>query len=160
MDVAARCPERVGKLVLVSTVGLSWGKPYPMIGLDLLLEGWLNAPRYPELVREDAKRVRFLDLCWATYEMLSDDFRAEMGRIEAPSLVVWGDRDIVTPPRHAETLVRHIPRAELAVIEGAAHTPMWDAPERFSELVLGFLGDRAARPVQRRESRDMASCAA
>lgn len=158
MDVAARCPERVGKLVLVSTVGLSWGKPYPMVGLDLLLEGWINTPRYPELVREDAKRVRFLDLCWATYEMLADDFREEMAGIRAPTLVVWGDRDIVTPPRHAETMVQQIPEAELAIIEDAAHTPMWDAPERFGELVLGFLG-RGADPDRERQAL-AATCAA
>jgi hypothetical protein len=148
MDVAAHCPERVDRLVLVSTVGLSWRKPYPMVGLDLLLEGWLNAPRYPELIREDARRVGFLELCMATYEILADDFRAKMTDIKAPTLVVWGDRDILTPPRHAEILAREIPSAELAFIRGAGHTPWWDAPEEFTDLMLDFLGrDQNAAPA-------------
>jgi pimeloyl-ACP methyl ester carboxylesterase len=139
MDVAAHCPERVRRLVLVSAVGLSWRKPYPMVGLDLLLEGWRNAPKFPDLVREDARRVNFLELCLATYEVLSDDFQAELHRIAAPTLVLWGDRDLLTPPRHGEILTSAIPSAELAYIRGAGHTPMWDAPEEFSRRVLEFL---------------------
>lgn len=158
MDVAAHCPERVERLVLVSAVGLSWRKPYPMVGLDLLLEGWLNAPRYPDLVREDARRVGFLELCLATYEVLADDFRAAMARIQAPTLVVWGDRDILTPPRHAEILAGEIPSAALAFIRGAGHTPWWDAPEEFSELVLDFLArDQLAARESRRVGADACS---
>ena len=154
MDVAAHCPDRVGRLVLVSTVGVSWGKPYPMVGWDLLREGWVNAPKYPDLVREDARRVRFLELCLATYEMLADDFREAMARIEAPTLIVWGDRDVLTPPDHAEVFTTHIASADLALIEGAGHTPMWDAPEEFAEVVLGFLrGDLATLPRSPSEGR-------
>jgi pimeloyl-ACP methyl ester carboxylesterase len=141
MDVAASCPERVGRLVLVSTVGIPWRKPYPMIGLDLLREGRVNLPKYPDLVREDARRVRFLELALATFETIADDFRHNLGRIRAPTKIIWGGRDVLTPPDFGRVLSEEIPNADLTIIDEAGHTPMWDAPEDFTELALSFLSD-------------------
>jgi pimeloyl-ACP methyl ester carboxylesterase len=59
------------------------------------------------------------------------------GRIEAPTLVVIGDRDIVTP-EHAAQMFRAIPRAQLCVVPDAGHGVM---P---AETVLTFLEEEAA----------------
>jgi pimeloyl-ACP methyl ester carboxylesterase len=142
MDVAARCPERVRKLVVVSAVGQPWGKPRVMVGWDLLREGWVNAPKYPELIKEDTSRVKWLELCLTTYELLSDDFSDRLGQITAPTKIIWGGRDVLTPPALGEQLAALIPRAELTVFEEAGHTPMWDAPGEFCRVVGGFLGVR------------------
>ena len=45
---------------------------------------------------------------------------AELGRIEAPILLIFGDRDIVTP-EHAAEMFRAIPGAQLCVVPGAGH---------------------------------------
>jgi pimeloyl-ACP methyl ester carboxylesterase len=145
MDVAAHCPERVGHLVLVSAVGVPWGKWYPEIGLDLLREGLTNPPKYRDLIREDARRVRFLELARATYQTLSDDFRDKLTQIQAPTLVIWGERDVLTPPDFGRELAARIPRAQLAMIPEAGHTPMWDDPAHFCDLVLSFLDREAER---------------
>jgi pimeloyl-ACP methyl ester carboxylesterase len=63
--------------------------------------------------------------------------------ISAPTLVIWGDRDRIIPPAHAKLANAAIPHAQVAIIENCGHCPQLEAPERFTELVLGFL-----EPVQ------------
>jgi pimeloyl-ACP methyl ester carboxylesterase len=154
MDVAVNCPDLVRKLVLVSTIGLPFGKSYPEVGLDLVRETRATPPEYQDLVRADAKRVRFLELALATYQVLSDDFRAHLNRVCAETLIVWGGRDVLTHPQRAFELASLIPQAHLTILPEAGHNPMWDQPELFSERVLDFLGS-AVPAAQREGERDM-----
>ena len=144
MDVAANCPERVDRLVLVATVGLPFGRSYARVGLDLLREGRATDPAYQQIVREDARQVGWLELALTTFEVLSDDFRRHLASIAAPTLVVWGERDVLTPPESGRLLADEIPQARLALLPDAGHNPMWDQPDRFSRLLLDFL---AAHPA-------------
>jgi pimeloyl-ACP methyl ester carboxylesterase len=155
MDVAAHCPERVRRLTLVSAVGIPWAKSYPEVGWDLLRESRATPREYLELVREDARRVRFFELALATYQVLADDFRDKLAQIQAPTLVVWGGRDILTPPEFGRVLAAEIPRAELALIEAAGHNPMWDDPGAFSDLVLSFLAGCRGAVTERRSDEEI-----
>jgi pimeloyl-ACP methyl ester carboxylesterase len=60
----------------------------------------------------------------------------ELESIEAPTLLIVGDRDIVTP-EHAVEMFRTIPGAQLCVVPNAGHGAM---PE---ETVLTFLREEA-----------------
>ena len=59
--------------------------------------------------------------------------------ITAPTLVIWGSRDRIIPPAHAQLANDAIPHAQVAIMEEVGHVPQLEAPERFTELVLGFL---------------------
>jgi pimeloyl-ACP methyl ester carboxylesterase len=142
MDVAASYPERVDRLVLVSTVGQPFGRSHLQVGLDLLREGLATAPDYQQIAREDAWRVDWLELALTTYEVLSDDFRDRLARIAAPTLLVWGERDLITPVEAGRELAQAIPNAHFAPLPEAGHNPMWDRPGDWSRLVLDFLADR------------------
>src|SRR5437763_1737018 len=61
----------------------------------------------------------------------------QLQSIEAPTLLIIGDRDIVTP-EHAVEMFRTIPRAQLCVVPNAAHGVM---PK---EAILRFLQEEAA----------------
>jgi pimeloyl-ACP methyl ester carboxylesterase len=61
-------------------------------------------------------------------------------RLDLPTHVLWGDRDPVAVAAIAEQLAAEVPGAELTWLEGVGHYPMLEAPERFAEAVLGFLG--------------------
>jgi len=62
-----------------------------------------------------------------------------LGDISAPTLVVSGDRDRVTPPALSEDIAARIPGARLARIAGAGHISNMERPEEFNRLVLEFL---------------------
>ncbi|MCO5998579.1 alpha/beta fold hydrolase [Actinoallomurus rhizosphaericola] len=55
-------------------------------------------------------------------ELIAYDKRAALpGLGRVPVLVMVGDRDLITPMRHAEALAAQIPGADLVVIPGAGH---------------------------------------
>jgi 3-oxoadipate enol-lactonase len=53
--------------------------------------------------------------------------------------VIVGSEDILTPPANAQALAAAIPQARLEVIDGAAHAPMVEAPDRLHALLRHFL---------------------
>ena len=75
----------------------------------------------------------------ATSLLLRDDVRPLLPMISAPTLVIWGKLDPLTPYVHGEFIAEHIPGARLIAYDNAAHMPMVDCPERFNREVLDFL---------------------
>jgi pimeloyl-ACP methyl ester carboxylesterase len=67
-----------------------------------------------------------------------DDFAAELGRIAAPTLVLWGDRDGLSRRADQDALIAAIPGSERLVYEGAGHAPHWEEPGRFAADLAAF----------------------
>lgn len=90
--------------------------------------------------------------------MFEDDFARELGRISAPTLIVWGARDAFCPQADQLALKTAIARARLMVYPDAGHAVHWDEPSRFAADLAGFvrsLGEQSAQPVS--ESRPVES---
>jgi proline iminopeptidase len=66
------------------------------------------------------------------------DFTAQLSRVKAPSLVVIGDRDLVTTTS-AQLSRTSLPRATLVVMAECAHMMFVDQTVRFNHLLDGFL---------------------
>jgi 3-oxoadipate enol-lactonase len=77
---------------------------------------------------------------------MSDDMRFELPTIKAPTLIITGSQDALTPVGDAEELAEWVPNAQLSVVSGAAHGLMAEAPGAFNRAVLEFIAgvDRAA----------------
>ena len=67
------------------------------------------------------------------------DVRERLGQITAPTLVIGGTADQMTPFKYAEFLAEKIPGARLAKIEGAGHMVMLEQPEQVARHVEQFL---------------------
>ena len=65
--------------------------------------------------------------------------RAEIPKIKARSLLIWGTRDGAVDVRSAEALKQALPQCQLKLIEGAGHLPFEETPEEFNRLVLNFV---------------------
>jgi pimeloyl-ACP methyl ester carboxylesterase len=63
---------------------------------------------------------------------------AELATIQAPSLVMMGDSDLLTV-QHADDLRRTIPGSQLAVVPGATHGLPMEKPDLVARLALDFL---------------------
>src|SRR5688572_3136680 len=63
----------------------------------------------------------------------------EIPNITAPTLLVWGLNDTITPPIVAHEFNRLIPNSKLKFIDKCCHAPMMEHPEKFNELVEDFL---------------------
>ena len=66
------------------------------------------------------------------------DWRALLGGVRVPALVIHGDQDLL-PVSVAQDLAAALPSARLEIVAGAGHMPFWEAPQRFFELVGDFL---------------------
>ena len=64
-----------------------------------------------------------------------------LARLSIPALVAAGERDMRDFLEGAEEMARALPGARHAVIAGAGHLAPLETPERFRELVLGFLAE-------------------
>jgi len=64
----------------------------------------------------------------AALSLMLYDFGPALARVEAPTLIVWGDRDVVAPLRTGYLLADRVPNARLVVIPQAGHVVMQDAP--------------------------------
>jgi 3-oxoadipate enol-lactonase len=59
--------------------------------------------------------------------------------IAVPSLVVYGEEDVITPRAEAEILHKGIAGAELAMIPKSGHLPSMETPEEFNRVLGAFL---------------------
>lgn len=75
-----------------------------------------------------------------------EDFSRDIATVQAPTLLLWGDRDEIAPLRNGLVLAANMPRARLDVLEGSGHTPMDDVPERFQAEVRAFLRNPVVEP--------------
>jgi pimeloyl-ACP methyl ester carboxylesterase len=64
-----------------------------------------------------------------------------LAAVSAPTLVIGGGRDGLTPPLCAEKVAAALPRARLVVLAEAGHFPWVDAGPAFLAAVADFLGE-------------------
>jgi pimeloyl-ACP methyl ester carboxylesterase len=71
--------------------------------------------------------------------VVNEDVRPLLSRIEAPTLLIWGEHDDATPVSDGRIMERLIPDAGLVVFPGAGHFAYADDPGRFCRVVGHFL---------------------
>jgi pimeloyl-ACP methyl ester carboxylesterase len=172
--VAAEQPERVTALVLVDAAGFNLGpKERPaMITFAMSPAGAIVAALPGKrLVVESSLRQVFHDDSRVTPERVSEYLAAlsrpgtfpsirslgasfgdrtrvvseALPRIQAPTLVLWGDDDRWIPPAHADLFVAAIPGSRKVVVPACGHVPQEERPEEVARQLLEFLD----RPTSR-----------
>jgi pimeloyl-ACP methyl ester carboxylesterase len=106
-------------------------------------------PSFIDMVVRESRKVPAR--VWkATFEeFLQTDFSSELGKIQAPALVVWGDQDAIFQQSGTEILCRAIPDSRLIVVPGGGHAFHWEQPEDFSlDLVAWIQEVRSGLSVQ------------
>jgi pimeloyl-ACP methyl ester carboxylesterase len=73
------------------------------------------------------------------HEFAKQDLRDVLPRIEVPTLLLYGDRDVRSPLHVGQALCAQIPTARLMVMPGVGHLSDMEAPERFNAEVRRFL---------------------
>ena len=136
LDLAMRHPERVRRLVAISanynTDGLGYTpsvEPVPRIALRY----WLLAPnpaQWPDLYRN-------VVAMWRTQPQYTLD---DLGHIEAPTLVMAGEDDLIKR-EHTDQLAKAIPGSRESIIAGATHSVPIEKSEIVNSKILDFLDE-------------------
>lgn len=164
--IATRFPERVEKLVLVASTPCflrrrDWPHGLEAPALESMARGlardWQATVRdfLTLQVRGDEHQLETLrelkrllpehgppstGALAAGLEILrSVDLRAELARVRAPTLVIAGALDRLTPPGASQALAAGIAGAELEIVAHAAHAPFLSHRERVTERVGDFV---------------------
>lgn len=67
------------------------------------------------------------------------DLSGRLGDVEAPIILIWGEKDRVLPPKHALAAAGALPTSWLEVFEGVGHVPQVEAAQAFSAVVNRWL---------------------
>ena len=159
--VAVKYPHRVRSLTLVCTACRnhpwrqellqSWAKTAEekgMIEVGKEAAQWVMSPRsFRRLVPAftwmgplAALRPRhsFVSQIHAILDT-REDLVDQLTTITAPTMVIVGNQDILTPRGDSEEIAERIPNAELVVISGAAHGLMMEHSFTFNKILIEFL---------------------
>ena len=162
-NFAARHPERVDRLVLVSpdgfaSPGFEYGKKAEVPAMVKLMRYALPtfmvrqslAPAYGDPTALSDERVtRYRDLMLAPgvrgamiarmEQVVLEDPEPLLRRITAPTLLIWGEKDAMIPVSNAADYLRDLPDARLVTFPSLGHVPQEEAPEESIEPVRQFL---------------------
>ncbi len=97
---------------------------------------------HPDLMAE--RRAAFLGtdpavLVAACRALAELDLRPDVPSVRVPALVLVGEQDEATPPAMSRELAALLPDARLVVLEGCAHVPQLQDPDRFLAAIEPFL---------------------
>ena len=163
---AALHPERVDRLVLVSpdgfaSPGFAYGQPPQVPAVMQMMRFALPkallrsnlAPAYadPSLLT-DATTTRYHDLMLAPGSRAALLARMQqtvlvdpvplLRRIQAPTLLVWGERDAMIPFANSSDYMKSVPHIRLLAIPNTGHVAQEEAPVLIGDKVREFLDER------------------
>jgi 2-hydroxy-6-oxonona-2,4-dienedioate hydrolase len=146
VDLALRYPELVERVILQGPTM----DPQARTALRQISRWLRNSPQEPLshglISAREYPRCGFRRLIRTFRYALEDRIEEKLPHMRVPVLVVRGSKDPIVPQRWAEEATRLLPDGRLAVIPGAPHTVVYDAPLELARVVLPFLsGDREGR---------------
>lgn len=139
-EFAVRHPDRVDKLVLQGPTVDPEARGIFRQALRLKINSWRETKPVGMISAKDYRSAGLSRVFGTIRMVLRDRIEDKLPRIEAPTLIVRGGRDPVVPQEWAERATSLVPHSELKIIAEGAHTLNYSEPERFSRVILGFLG--------------------
>ena len=96
----------------------------------------------PDMMFEQVRGVGKPGLVDALDALTSYDFRDRLPDINAPTLIVWGEHDMLVPVEDAHEFERLIPESRTVILEDTGHVPMMERPRKFNELLHELIEGR------------------
>jgi pimeloyl-ACP methyl ester carboxylesterase len=155
LEYAIAHPDRIRTLVIADSIGglqddeisemQKRMRPRPLQVLPVELRELSAGYRgtNPEGTRkwvEIAAAVHFDDAdSWPAQLRRHHPTAEDLQGFTAPTLIVVGEADLLSPPAMMRRFARHFPDHELVTIPEAGHAAHWEDPETWNSLVLDFL---------------------
>ena len=149
---ALKHPERIKSIILTGSSGLfenGMGETYPKRGdyeyIRQKTELTFYDPKVAtkELVDEVFEivnnRIKAIKIIALAKSAIRNNLGEELRNIKAPTCLIWGQNDSITPPFVGEEFNKLIPHSELHFIDKCGHAPMMEVPDEFNRILQDFL---------------------
>ena len=136
MGSAQSAHRRVSPQVLAAVAEATEAAPF---ALDFAFGPTIGAPckaQYLEAAAQTPPRATAAD--WQACNHF--DVLDRLGELKVPLLVVHGDADGLTPPKHQARLQVAVPGASREVVPEVGHMLPWEAPLALAQAVRRWLG--------------------
>lgn len=153
-------PEQIASLTLSGSSGLyesAMGNSYPKRGDYEFIKRKTQDTFYSpdsasqelideiyDTVNDRGKALRIVMISKSAIRHYLGD---ELDQIKAPTLIIWGKNDNVTPPHVGEKFHELIPHSKLVWIDECGHAPMMEHPVQFNTVLEAFLNEVTAEKV-------------
>lgn len=154
--LSAQHPDKVGKIVLVSSTVNTGGGPGTWLWDNIMplappidpngkfMMDWYWNPNpvdetFIKQEREESANVPihvWKGVLWGT---TLGDLSKIAPLIQAPAMIFWGDQDQLFDASHQKALKAAFPNAKYETFQGAGHNMFWEQPKRAAELINDFL---------------------
>lgn len=153
LEIAVRSTARIGRVVLIDTLGLKFGARdeaeitdiYALGADDLVKHVFADPARAPDYAAlddaaaEDIARDREAAVLygWKPY-MHNPSLVHWLHRVKVPSLVIWGQQDRVVKPAYGAHLTQRLQNARFLPVADAGHYPQIEQPEQVAAAIAAF----------------------
>jgi pimeloyl-ACP methyl ester carboxylesterase len=156
-EIAALCPNRVKKLVLISPLGLL-REDLPVLDFfsiapDRLVNALWHDPnsqaaqqaisnatsQTTQVELEVQKQRSFATAKKFLMPFFNWGLKHRLSHIQSPTLIVWGESDRLVPSDYAEAFRSQIQSSQVALLPNCGHLPMFEQQDLFISTVTDFL---------------------
>lgn len=145
--------RKVNKIILVDSAGVKpkrslkyYFKVYTYKAAKVVLKLPGLSPHREEILNKMKGKVGSTDyknasgVMQSTFvKVVNSDLKELMGKIKAPTLLIWGEKDTATPVSDAKIMEKLIPDAGLVVFKNAGHYSYLDNYNQFIAVISEFL---------------------
>mgnify|MGYP000067356453 CR=1 FL=1 len=149
---ALDCPEKIKSMILTGSSGLyesAFGSGFPRRSSYEYIEKRTQETFFDpkvatkELVDEVFETVNNIDKAMRVITTAKSAIRLNLEdrlhEIAAPTLLIWGVHDRITPFEVGKAFNKHIKNSELVPFDKSGHAPMMEEPEKFNTVLEEFL---------------------
>ena len=139
-------PESVSKLILVGASAIR--QPRRKMILIKKAADFIK-PLMPKKLRKiilkllkldktDYAQIESPELKETFRNVIGEDLKPYLPSIKSPTLIIWGEKDAVTPLSEGKLIAETIPDAKLVVVKNAGHFLFLEKPDEFIKLIKEF----------------------
>ncbi len=143
-QLAADHPGRVRRLVLIDSAGIPGIGPRTVMGRLAQSWSWCPSWFYWTLLG-DVLRAGPRSMLRGIRELRDYDIRPVLKRLRTPTLVVWGEKDTLTPQEHGRMMLSELEMGRMEIVRGVRHLPMVSDASTTARLVVKFLKEDLRR---------------
>jgi pimeloyl-ACP methyl ester carboxylesterase len=145
-------PQFVKALVITGSSGLyesGMGESYPKRGDYEYIKKKAEDVFYnPEIATKEIvdevfatvnDRIKLIKTLTIAKSAIRHNMAKDLPKMTAPTCIIWGRNDKVTPSNVAEEFDRLLPNSELFWIDKCGHAAMMEHPEEFNQILFDWL---------------------